>query len=158
MTPRFESTHLIDQGRVASHHGAYDRAEQCFRAAIDHARNDREPIAYLETALSNLAMFFHVILDRYAEAEALYMQALPLVRQIHGTQGREVSNYLTFLADAQIRQGNWAAARVTLEEFMAIATSTYGAIDPATERAYAKVTAALHALPRVEAADSDVQP
>lgn len=117
---------LIEEGREACGLNDYNLAESFFTRAIFEAEKLGKHSIELDSALTNLAMFYLFITKEYDKAEKIYFQALEILIHIQGPRSREIGNYMTFLAAAQTKQGKLDEAKVFLEEHVSITAEHRG--------------------------------
>ncbi len=112
---------LVNTGVIYRNLGDPVKAEESFRAAIAVYRQTGD-VAGLSNAHLNLALALHLNLERTAEAEAAYREALRLAGE-SGDRTEEIQD-LFYLGRLLIDQGRWGEAEAVFRRCLAAAEAS----------------------------------
>ncbi len=126
LAPGFDT--LFKAREYAWRAGELDAAHRYGADLVALARNEGTQ-EQLATALNEHAITFQAQ-GRYAQAEALYRQALEIARAIIAEGHPDYAFYLNNLADAVQAQGRYAEAEALYRQALVIARATLGEGDP----------------------------
>jgi predicted ATPase/DNA-binding SARP family transcriptional activator len=109
-------------GQIALYDGDYERARTAFVASLPMIR----ALGWRSTVAEGLVGLADVARKQgnYAEATALYTEALTLYRQLGDHQLPAFAAVLARLADVALEQGDWTAAQTHVAESLVIAWDT----------------------------------